>query len=73
MLRSNNDDFRTILSKIGPKLVMTWNITLIVYLEGTNKYPNRSSAGVWAEPVESIYKAKSIGGLLTKKLIDKKC
>ena len=29
------------LSQIGPKLVMTWNITLIVYLDGTNKYPNK--------------------------------
>ena len=28
--------FGRFLSQIGPKLVMTWNITLIVYLEGTN-------------------------------------
>ena len=33
--------FGRFLSNIGPKLVMTWNITLIVYLEGTNKYPNK--------------------------------
>ena len=28
--------FGRFLSPIGPELVMTWNIALIVYLEGTN-------------------------------------
>ena len=30
-----------ILSQIGPKLLMTWNITLIVYLEGTGGLSNK--------------------------------
>ena len=32
--------FGQCLSEIGPKLLMTWNMTLIVHLEGTNEYPH---------------------------------
>ena len=46
--------FGRFLSQIGPKLIMTLDITLIVYLEGTNKYPKSSRRNEWVRFIDAL-------------------